>query len=497
MVEELPFMQSLMRFLTDSQIAGLREKVAKYLSERGVELQHRQMLEIAAELGAEVGRHGSRIRFPLKLQEKALQSVPRKFSLASQSAGDAAGDGSSAAVLSIPHPMRGFYVCTGTGGRGYLDPETGEHRPLVLADIHAWGRLAGALEHIDLCAFPTPTDAPPETVDVHSLNALLRSTIKHVWIQPHTEQTLPYLLDLCAARAGGKKNLEHHPLASIIACSLTPFRFKSMDIEVIVQACDYGLPLHVSSLPVIGGTSPITTVGTVLTAAIEVLAMVILTQLIKPGHPVFALATALGMDMLTGRAVKACPEAMQANALSAQFLTEAYGLPVHTAGLTSDAFHTDGQAMVEHSLYGLMVVAAGAAVLGRAGELEAAKTFSPLQLIIDDEIVAVLRRLRQLQGELTLEEKFTAWADILTVPPGGHFLETEHTLRYCRQAFQPALFTRRSRDAWSSEGGKTLIDRARERSRELLAGAKQPEIAAGRLEEMERIVAEADRALVR
>jgi len=153
--------------------------------------------------------------------------------------------------------------------------------------------------------------------------------------------------------------------------------------------------------------------------------------------------------------------------------------------------------MVEHSLYGLMVVAAGAAVLGRAGELEAAKTFSPLQLIIDDEIVAVLRRLRQLQGELTLEEKFTAWADILTVPPGGHFLETEHTLRYCRQAFQPALFTCRSRDAWSSEGGKTLIDRARDRSRELLAGAKQPEIAAGRLEEMERIVAEADRALVR
>ena len=471
--------------------------MARYLSERGVELQHPQMLEKVAQLGAEVDSSSGLVRFPLQLQEEALQSVPREFSLAAPPAGDAAGDGSSAAILSVPHPMGGFYACTGTGGRGYLDPETGEHRPLTVADVRTWGQLAGALEHIDLCAFPTPTDAPPQTVDVHSLNALLRSTIKHVWIQPHTEQTLPYLLELCAARAGGKENLERHPLASIIACSLTPFRFKSMDIEVIVQACDYGLALHVSSLPVIGATSPITTVGTVLTAAIEVLAMVILTQLIKPGHPVFALATALAMDMRSGRAVKACPEAMQANALSAQFLTEAYGLPVHTAGLTSDTFQTDGQAMVEHSLYGYMIAAAGAAVLGRAGELEAAKTFSPLQLIIDDEIVALLRRLRRLQGELTLEDKFTAWADILAVPPGGHFLETAHTLRYCRQAFQPELLTRLSRDTWSSEGGKTLIDRARDRSRELLAGAKQPEIAAGRLEEMQRIAAEADRALLR
>lgn len=483
-----------MRFLTDSETAELRERVAMFLCERGVELQHPQMLEKLAEFGARVDRSSALIRFPLKLQEQALQSVPRTFSLEAQPPGDPVSGG-GAAVMQIPHPRGGFYVCTGTGGRGYLDPETGEYRLLSLEDVHTWGRLVGALEQIDLCAFPTPTDAPPETVDVHALAALLQSTTKHIWIQPHTEQTLPFLLELCAARAGGRDQLKTHPLASIIACSLTPFRFKPMDIEVILQACEYGLPVHASSLPVIGGTSPITTIGTVLTAAIEVLAMVIMTQLIKPGHPVFALATALGMDMRSGRAVKACPEAMQANALSAQFLTEAYALPVHTAGLSSDTFSTDGQAMVEHSLYGLMVAAAGAAVLGRAGELEAAKTFSPLQLIVDEEIAAALRRVRQLQGELTLGEKSTAWEDILTVSPGGHFLETEHTLRHCREAFQPGLFVRQSRDAWSSGGGSTLIDRARNRCRELLAGAGQEEIPAGQIDELKRIVAAADRAL--
>jgi len=492
MLVEIKSMSTHLRFLTNSEIGELADKAATFLSERGVEVHHKGMLEMLKCLGAEINCTSGNVRFPRKLQEQAVKSVPRNFSLAAPDHG-----GNSAPVLPIPHPAGSFYICTGRGARGYLDPETGRYRPLTIEDVHTWGRLVGALENIDICAFPTPTDAPPKTVDVHSLNAALRSTTKHVWIQPHTEQTLPYLFELCAARAGGKENLKKCPLASIIACSLTPFRFKPMDIEVMIQACNFGLPVHASSLPVIGGTSPITTVGTVLTAAIEVLAMVIMIQLIKPGNPVIALATALGMDMMSGRAVKACPEAMQANAVSAQFLTEAYGLPVHTAGLTSDTFDTDGQAMVEHSLYGLMVAAAGAAILGRAGELEAAKTFSPLQLVVDDEIIAALRRLRALQVGLTLEEESVAWNDIVAVSPGGHFLETKHTLRHCREAFQPKLFFRQSRDAWESGGRRTLIVRARDLCRELLAAPKVLDVPGARLEEMERIVAEADRALAK
>jgi trimethylamine--corrinoid protein Co-methyltransferase len=489
-------MQSRMKFLGDSEVAELKERVTRFLSERGVELQHPGMLGALSEEGARVDRSGGIVRFPSKLQEQALLSAPSSFVLYAPPSGAPPDSGGTAEALPVPRPRSGFYICTGTGGRGYLDPETGLYRPLTLADVRTWGQLAGALDHIDLCAFPTPTDVPPETVDVHSLSALLGSTTKHVWIQPHTERSLPYLFELCAARSGGKNHLRTQPLASIIACSLTPFRFKQMDIEVILQACEYGLPVHLSSLPVIGGTSPITTVGTVLTAAIEVLAMVIMTQIVRPGHPVFALATALAMDMRSGRAVKACPEAMQANALSAQFLTEAYGLPVHTAGLTSDAFGTDGQAMVEHSLFGLMVAAAGAVVLGRAGELEAAKTFSPLQLIVDDEIATALGRLRQLRGELSLEGDATAWQDILSVSPGGHFLETEHTLRHCREALRPGLFVRQSRDAWAAEGETTLIDRARDRFRQLIAAAGRPEVDSGTVQAMESIVTEADRALV-
>jgi trimethylamine:corrinoid methyltransferase-like protein len=265
-----------------------------------------------------------------------------------------------------------------------------------------------------------------------------------------------------------------------------------MDIEVILGACKRGVPIHASSLPVIGGTSPMSVPGTVLLAGIEVLAMVAIAQILRPGTPVIGLATVLSMDMKSGRAVKASPEAMLANAACTQFMRDAWGIPTHTAGFTTDVFLPSGQAMAEHSLYAFMVAAVGASIVGRAGELDAARTISPVQLVIDDEIVGVLRHLWR---GVDLGEESLAWEDVLAVPPGGHFLETAHTLRHCRDAFQPGLFLRQSRDVWEAAGRPDLFDRARERSLELIAGVGKTELPDGTREEMERIVREADLAL--
>ncbi|UCF98647.1 MAG: trimethylamine methyltransferase family protein [Spirochaetaceae bacterium] len=477
--------------MSDTEIEELADRTATFLSERGVELHHPGMLDILKRAGAQADGETGIVRFPRALQEAALAAAPRGLTL-----GRPQIPGTDPIELPLPHPEGSFYLCTGTGARGYHDPQTGTYRALTLDDVRTWGCLASVLENIDLCAFPTPTDVPPETVDVHALRALLESTTRHVWIQPHTRETVPFLLDLCAARSGGKEELEKRPLASVIACSLTPFRFKAMDIDIILRASGYGLPIHASSLPVLGGTSPITTAGTVLAAAVEVLAMVIMAQLHRPGTAVIALATALGMDMLSGRAVKASPEAMLTNAACAQFISRAYRLPVHTAALTTDSFVPDGQAMVEHSVYALMVAAAGASILGRAGELEAAKTFSPLQLIVDDENAGLLRRLSSLQLGFGLDEESLPWEDLLSVAPGGHFLEDEHTLRHCREAFRPGLFLRKSRDEWEAGGGKDLAERARERAMELIAASAAPPIPDSMVEELQRIVAEADRRLI-
>jgi trimethylamine--corrinoid protein Co-methyltransferase len=457
-------------------------RVTRFLAERGLVVQHAEALRDLARAGALVDPDARVVRFPEALQQAALATVPRTMVLAATDRG---------ADVRLPHPAGSFYLCTGTGARGIVDPETGEYRLMRAADAQRWGHLVSHLEHVDLCAFPTPTDVPPETADVHSLRAVLGSCTKHVWIQPHTEASLPFLLELVAVRAGGRESLARRPIASIIATALTPFVLKHMDVEVMLQAGRLGLPVHVSSLPVLGGTSPITPAGAVLVAGIEVLAMTVIAQLLRPGAPVVALATALGMDMASGRAVKCSPEAMLVNAFAARMLGESFGLPTHTAGLSSDAMLPDGQAMVEHSMYALMVADAGADILGRAGELEAAKTFSPVQLIVDDEIVAAVKRL---QAGVDMDEEALDWEEIWNASPGGHFLEGAHALRHCREQYRPVLFARQARNQWLDAGGSDLLARARVRYGELMGDAAAELPAAG-LEEMDRLVRKADREL--
>jgi trimethylamine:corrinoid methyltransferase-like protein len=199
-----------------------------------------------------------------------------------------------------------------------------------------------------MCAFPTPTDTPPQTADVYSLRALLENTSKHIWIQPHGEASLGFLIDLVIAKAGGEENLKKRPIASIISDAMTPFGLKSLDGEIILQSCRYGIPIHASTLPVAGATSPITLMGSVIVAGIEVLMQLVIAQIVKPGIPVIGLSGLLNMDMLTGRTLKTSVQAIQGNAAFVQFMREAYHS--NTLCQVYRLSHAGGLSMIERNL---------------------------------------------------------------------------------------------------------------------------------------------------
>ena len=467
-----------MKLLSTDQQESLYARILDFLENRGVELQHAAMAQQLRRAGARTNPKTGAVRFPRQLVNEALAQLPAQVHLAPLD--------NTLPLVTLPHKAGCFSVCTGTGARNIIDPRTGVKRLLTEADIHLWGRVAGSLEHIDLCAFPTPTDAPPQTVDVHALRALLSSTGKHVWIQPHTGDTLPYLLELVQARA--ETPLAERPIASIIGCALTPLCFKPMDMEVMHQACRLGMPIHLSSLPVMGGTAPITVAGSVALAAVEVTAMAVMVQLLTPGHPVIGLATALGMDMGTGKTRKASVEAMLANAAAAQVIAHALHIPTHTAGMSTDARVRDDQAVTEHSLFAGLVATAGVDIVGRAGEIEAAKTVCPLQLMLDNDIAATAKRLA---AGIQWDSEQLAWDEIWQVQPGKHFVECEHTLRHCRDPLRlPLLAPGTERPA-----AESALDRAREHFLQVIETVPEPSLPVETERAMERIVQAADQRL--
>jgi trimethylamine:corrinoid methyltransferase-like protein len=474
-----------MSFLTADQAAVLRDRVFALLGENGVRLDHPVVLDELAAAGARVNAQTKNVRFPRDLLEKAIKSAPREFVLAGREV---------ALDVAFPRPDGTFHLRPGTGAPFYLDPTTGEKRDIAIPDIAQWARLADALAGIDFVAFPSPAGVPTATADIHALRCTLENTSKHVMVQPYTEESIEYLLELGAAAVGGEDTLRERPRVSFITCSLTPLDFKFMDIEVMLQACRKGVPVHACSLPGAGTTSPITMPGTAILAAAEILVMLTVAQTIQPGAPVVGTPLIFASDMATGASLQSSAEAIQGKAAAVELVKTSFDIPTHTYGWGSDGPAVDTQSGIEGALLAASVSSVGADVLGGAGQLEVATTLSPVQLMIDEEVGRMLRRI---VGGFELNEDTMAWEELSKATPGMHFLTQDHTLRHCREMFAPASFTREGREEWVAGGRVDLFDRALARYESILSDTAALDLGDATIGELDRVVADADARLAK
>ena len=294
--------------------------------------------------------------------------------------------------------------------------------------------------------------------------------------------------------AGSKEALKKRPMIHITTRSIPPFAFKPMALEALIQASRYGVAMELSCLPSAGGTSPITIAGTVLQSGIEILAQLVMSQLIAPGMRVIALCHFFTLDMLTGRTLQSTVEAMLGAAANVQFIKDAFQIPTHTYGFGTDSHIPDGQCMTEVALRGQLLSMVGCDILAGAGQLDVGTAVSPIQLIIDNTLAGTLK---QVISGVTVDDDTLAWKDILDTVPGGHYLERAHTLHHCRDALRPKLFVSQPMEVWSSDGSKDLYTRAVEEYRELKKGLQPQPLAEDVQKEMNRIVRQADERLVK
>ena len=110
---------------------------------------------------------------------------------------------------------------------------------------------------------------------------------------------------------------------------------------------------------------------------------------------------------------------------------------------------------------------AGTNLIYGAGMLDSGLIFSYAQLVIDNDIFKMIRKM--MQGVLVDDENLAV--DIIkSVGPGGDFLMQDHTMKYMRTLpSAPNLIERNNRENWLASGGKGLAERAAERAAEILA----------------------------
>ena len=471
-------------YLSPEQRKMLRQKVFELLESHGVKLDpHPQMLKYLKNANIEVNEDNHNVKFPKLILEELIEKAPKSFVLGYQDQDKA---------LHLPRPDGTFYARTGTGAHGYIDPETGKYRKVTLEDLAQWAGLINQLDEISFLPYLFANDAPTKTVDVHALATLLKSTPKHIWVQPYSSESIEHLIALGAAAAGGREALADNPVISMIACSLTPRSFKEMDIQIILEAAKAGIPIHACSLPGAGGTAPATIPGTVLLAVAEILAMTAMAQAVKPGAPVVACPIIFSTDMRTGRSLQASVEAIRGASMAVQFIKKEFGLPTHCYGSGTDSPTIDEQSFSERSMLTTWMAACGLDIFGGVGQLEVATAVSPLQLIIDNEILAMARRLI---APFQFDDDQLAWEAVTTVSPGQDFLTIDHTLEHCRDGLSPINFIRSARGDWEGSGAKSLLDRAKD-AYDTMQNQENRYVAEEELvKELDDLVKAADRAI--
>lgn len=117
----------------------------------------------------------------------------------------------------------------------------------------------------------------------------------------------------------------------------------------------------------------------------------------------------------------------------------------------------------------LLPALSGVNLIYGMGMLELGVTFSYAQLLIDNEIAQMVKRV--IRGVEVNDE--TLAVDLIKRVGGGsgkHYLLEKHTMDFVKQEQSRAsLFDRKMRLNWEAEtGGKDAAERAAERAREIL-----------------------------
>jgi len=83
---------------------------------------------------------------------------------------------------------------------------------------------------------------------------------------------------------------------------------------------------------------------------------------------------------------------------------------------------------------------------------------SPIQMILDSELISALRRV--LRGFIVSDD--TLGIELINeVGPGGTFTDTNHTVQYLRsEIWQPGIWNRETHQSWLAGDRKTDIERA-------------------------------------
>jgi trimethylamine--corrinoid protein Co-methyltransferase len=471
-------------FLTEDDIEQIHEGALRVLTRTGIAIHHEPVLSILRKAGCRVLSEERRAYIPAPVVEEAVAQAPHEVYLYTRR-----GEQVMALGTGLLHTR------TSSGATGFVDLASSrgqtmsERRAPTSQDAADAARLADALPHVHGVSTMAvqPADLPVRAVDVHAVKIALTNTVKPLGYVCLNESLIEPVLDMLAVAVGGESTLRQQPIITALAESTSPLQLVSSQMAVLQAFAERGLPLTLHAHPMAGLTAPVTLGGELVITHAEVLTLVTIAQLIRPGTPVVYGMSSSVPDMRSGTNLAGAIEIGLLGAAVAS-LAKHCDLPCLMSSGT-DAHAPGAQSVVER-LMTLLVPALAGVDLVNLTTLDTKMSFSLEQLVMDETLLSVVERC--LRG-IPVDDSALALDLIHEVGPGGAFIATDHTVeRFREELLIPDLIDRQNRESWQAAGAPDMRTRAREKALRILADHQPVPLADDVAAQLDEIVEEAE-----
>ncbi len=470
--------------LTPDDVSRIRAAAIEGLERIGVKVGTAQGRRLLTKAGAAVDERTGTVKIPRSLTEELLRKPRVPVVLHAR-------DPAQTAVLDLAH----VHLCNNGTGPLTLDSETGERRPSTSKDLADSAKVSNALgNHHVFWPMCNSNDAPPEVRLYVDLKVSFMNTPKHIlYASGANGEEARRLVAMGATVAGGAEELRRRPIMSSVQTTIAPLQLDGPMMDGAFAFGAAGLPVALFTMPTPGATGPVTLAGSVTVAAMEFLAGLVACRLANPASPLIWGCGVTPLDMKTTTRAGGAPEHGLSGVAITQ-LAHAFGVPSLCGGFDTTAAYLGTQSTIEGFPQGLSVVLGGADLIVGLGLLEDAKTLSLEKLVIDDELVSMIRRLAD---GIVVNDETIALDVIEKVGAGGMYLTEKHTMKHLREEqYFPKLIDRRSVDLWERDGRRGVEDRARARVRQALAAPVPHPLEAGVVRELDAMIDEASHAVL-
>jgi len=458
--------------LSESQLEALHQATLRVLWETGVNMHDERALKVMDRGGCKVDFDTHRVRIPEALVTETLAQCPRQWTIKARDSENDLVVGGGDNTLICP-----------SIGMTTLDLDTWTPRDATRKEYYDYVRILDWLPHGSCqVAFPYfGFERVPQCmrlVEGHAAKVRLSTKAQmegsvldnDVWNIEICKATGQEMMHLCNPAA---------PLTFYENTTVQVFRYTEAD-----------MPFHFASGPVSCASAPATMAGTVVLNNADCIAGMVLTQLIKPGHRVWAGSMMMAQNMVTGSPAFGAVSNVMMESVFNQ-IWRRYEVPNWCSSMAWTSSKTiDYQAAYEAAMAAITCALSGASAIIFQGGLTGELTAHPVKAILDDDIAGMVAHY--LAGIDISTETLAAELIDEVGPIPGHFLSTAHTRKWWRkEQFLPGVADRLTFPEWVEKGAKQAIAHARDRMDDILTHHKTEPLSAQQEQAVEDILKEA------